>query len=92
MLQGIPQANDFRGKVEFIRTIVKEWVTNGGLGNSDMEPAGRLRWTGNRELVGVDAPYKHVWVTVGAEQGDDRRVAMFDPRRPEDIIDDLESS
>ncbi|KAH8815219.1 hypothetical protein F5884DRAFT_771577 [Xylogone sp. PMI_703] len=90
MLQGIPQANEFREKIEFIRLIIKEWVENGGMGNSDMEPKGRLRWAGNREIVNVKAPYKHVWVTVGARGGDDRRVAWFDPKRPEAIVPDIE--
>jgi hypothetical protein len=92
VLQGIPQANDFRKKVEFIRTIVGEWIRNGGLGNSDMEPEGRLRWLGNRELVNVKVPYKHVWVTVGARGGDDRRVAWFDPRKPKEIVPDIEAA
>lgn len=90
MIQGIPTANDFRKKVEFIRLVVKEWVTNGGLGNSDMEPKTRLRWGGSRELVNVKVPYKHVWVTVGARDGDDRRVAWFDPKKPTVDIPDIE--
>ena len=90
MIQGVPQANDFRRKVEFIRLIVKEWVSNGGLGNNSMEPEKRLRWGGYRELVNVKIPYKHVWVTVGARAGDDRRVAWFDPRKPEASIPDIE--
>lgn len=87
-IQGIPEANDFRKKVEFIRDVVKEWVKHDGLGNSNMEPETRLRWNGQRERVNVKAPYKHVWVTVGARNGDDRRVALFDPRRPDDIEPD----
>ena len=90
MIQGIPQANHFRKKIDFIRMVVKEWVTKGGLGNSNMEPEGRLRWTGCRELVNVKTPYKHVWVSVGARNGDDRRVAWFDPKRPLDIVPDIE--
>lgn len=90
MIQGIPQANDFRKKIEFIRLVVREWVTNGGLGNSNMEPEGRLRWTGCREIHNVKSPYKHVWVTVGARKGDDRRVAWFDPKKPAAIIPDIE--
>lgn len=90
MIQGIPQANDFRRKVEFIRLVVREWVNNGGLGNSAMEPKTRLRWGGYRELVNVKIPYKHVWVTVGARNGDDRRVAWFDPKKPEATIPDIE--
>jgi hypothetical protein len=53
MIQGIPQANEFRKKVEFIRSVVKEWVNNSGRGISDMTPEGRLRYDGNRELVNV---------------------------------------
>jgi hypothetical protein len=91
MIQGIPQANDFRKKVVFIKDIVEEWIRNGGLGNSDMEPMGRLRWSGHREKVNVKVPYKHVWVTVGARKGDDRRVAWFDPRKPHEIAPDIEA-
>jgi len=90
MLQGIPQANDFRKKVEFIRSVVKEWVTNGGLGISDMTPAGRLRWNGNRELVNVKVPYKHVWVTVGGKNGDERKVVWFNPRKPDELVPDMQ--
>lgn len=87
-IQGIPEANDFRKKVEFIREVVKEWVQNGGLGNSNMKPETRLRWMGERERVNVKVPYKHVWVTVGARNGDERRVALFDPKKPEEIVQD----
>ena len=90
MIQGIPQANDFRKKIEFIRDVVKEWTSNGGLGNSAMSSERRLRWNGNRELVNVKVPYKHVWVTVGARNGDDRRVAWFNPRKPREIVPDIE--
>jgi hypothetical protein len=90
MIQGIPQANDFRRKIEFIRSVVKEWVSNGGLGNSNMNPEHRLRWTGYRELDPQSD--KHVWVTVGARNGDDRRVMLFDPRKPEEIYPDVVSS
>ncbi|TVY83345.1 Cell cycle serine/threonine-protein kinase CDC5/MSD2, partial [Lachnellula suecica] len=88
-LQGIPAANEFRRKVEFIKTVVREWVTNGGIGNSDMEPSSRLRWIGYRELINVKVPYKHVWVTVGSRNNDDRRVAWFDPRKPHVDIPDI---
>jgi hypothetical protein len=90
MIQGIPGANDFRCKIQFIKSIVAEWVGNNGLGNSDMSPQGRLRWTGHRELVNVKTPYKHVWVTVGARNKDDRRVAWFDPKQPTEIVPDIE--
>ncbi|EHK96909.1 putative Serine/threonine-protein kinase plo1 [Glarea lozoyensis 74030] len=92
MIQGIPQANDFRRKIEFIRSAIKEWVSNGGLGNSNMEAEHRLRWTGCREIVNTKPEYKHVWVTVGARNGDDRRVAWFDPRKPGEIRPDMEPS
>ncbi|CAK7223231.1 Cell cycle serine/threonine-protein kinase cdc5/MSD2 [Sporothrix curviconia] len=98
-LRGIPAANDFRHKVDFIRSVVREWVTNGGMGNSDMSRARRLRWTGARETLklvpGATEPAavpatKHVWVTIGARQGDVRLSAMVDPRRPNDLGPDLE--
>ncbi|RDW84973.1 serine kinase-2 [Coleophoma cylindrospora] len=89
MIQGIPQANDFRKKVEFIKTCVKEWTKNNGIGISDMDPSTRLRWCGKRELVNVRVPYKHVWTTVGSKNGDERRVAWFDPRNPAADIPDV---
>ncbi|ERT02201.1 PLK protein kinase [Sporothrix schenckii ATCC 58251] len=98
-IQGIPAANDFRRKVEFVRSVVREWVNNGGMGNSDMSRARRLRWTGTRETLkqvpGTTTPTaipaaKHVWVTIGARQGDVRLSAMVDPRRPNEIGPDLE--
>jgi hypothetical protein len=89
-IQGIPQANDFRRKVEFILRAVKEWISNGGLGKSDMSPAGRLRWKGYREVVGVEVPFKHVWVSVGGQGTDERRVAWFHPDKPDEIGPDME--
>ncbi|PQE12763.1 hypothetical protein CJF30_00002647 [Rutstroemia sp. NJR-2017a BBW] len=90
MIQGLPQANDFRRKVEFIKLAVKEWVQNGGLGISDMEPKTRLRWLGRRESGASNKKLKHVWTTVGGRQGDERRVGWFDPLKPDDIIYDSE--
>jgi hypothetical protein len=89
MIQGIPQINDFRRKIEFVRDAVKEWVSNGGLGNSDMEPETRLKFKGFRETENVKIPMKHVWATVGARGGDDRRVAWFNPKKPDEIIQDI---
>lgn len=90
-LRGIPAANDFRRKVDFIRLVVKEWVANGGMGNSSMTREGRLRWAGSRETVMV-APQKHVWVTVGARWGDERLSAYVDPRRPEELLADIDET
>lgn len=90
MIQGIPQANDFQRKIEFILEITREWIKNGGLGNSNMEPERRLRWQGYREKENVKIPHKHVWATVGARGGDKRRVALFDPWKPEEIVSDME--
>lgn len=90
MIQGLPQANDFRRKVEFIKLAVKEWVQNEGLGISDMEPKTRLRWQGRREALASHKKLKHVWTTVGGRRGDERRVGWFDPLKPEDIIYDSE--
>ena len=92
MLQGVPAANDFRHKVEFIRGVIREWVSNGGLGNSDMSRENRLRWTGHRETVHSSAPQKHVWVTVGARWGDERLSAYVDPRRPAELGADIDES
>ena len=89
MEAGLPEANFFREKIQFIRLVVKEWVTNGGLGLSDMSSEGRLRWKGSRELVNVKVPYKHVWVTVGCQKGDERRVMWYNPRKPDEIISDM---
>lgn len=90
MIQGIPEANDFRRKIEFIVKVIKEWVTNGGIGKSNMSPIERLRWQGRRELVNVEIPYKHVWASVGGHGADERRVSMFDPRKPNEITPDVE--
>lgn len=90
LLQGIPAANDFRRKVEFIRKIVGEWLINDGVGRSDMSVEGRLRWAGYRD-VSVKAPFKHVWATVCARGGDDRKVAWFDPKRADEIVPDIEN-
>lgn len=88
--QEIPAANQFREKVEFITKIVGEWINNGGIGISAMDPKHRLRWLGGRQRVGVE-PYRHAWATVGGAGGDQRRVAIFDPNRPGDIIEDMEA-
>ncbi|EHK16588.1 serine/threonine protein kinase [Trichoderma virens Gv29-8] len=91
-LQGIPAANDFRRKVEFIKSVVKEWVANGGLGNSSMERESRLRWTGYRETVHATAPQKHVWVTIGARWGDQRISTFVDPCKPWELGEEVENS
>ncbi|KAM0245401.1 hypothetical protein ACHAQJ_010578 [Trichoderma viride] len=91
-LQGIPAANDFRRKVEFIKNVVREWVSNGGLGNSSMERESRLRWTGYRETVHATAPQKHVWVTIGARWGDQRISTFVDPCKPWELGEEVENS
>ena len=91
-LQGIPAANHFRKKVEFIRDVIREWNMNGGIGNSDMSREGRLRWLGMRETRNVPIPAKHVWVTIGARQGDVRHSAYVDPRRPGEIGEDIDET
>jgi hypothetical protein len=55
-----------------------------------MTPEGRLRWNGSRELVNVKVPYKHVWATVGGKKGDERRVVWFNPRKPNEIVPDMQ--
>ncbi|KAL2017907.1 hypothetical protein VTK56DRAFT_1563 [Thermocarpiscus australiensis] len=91
-LQGIPAANHFRQKIEFIRDVVREWNVNGGIGNSDMSREKRLRWTGVRETHNVPIPAKHVWVTIGARWGDQRTSAYVDPRKPNEIGPDIDES
>ncbi|KXJ95332.1 serine/threonine protein kinase [Microdochium bolleyi] len=91
MLQGIPAANHFRQKIEFIRGIIREWVVNGGIGNSRMSREHRQQWTGCRETV-HSGPSKHVWVTIGARWGDERYSAMVDPRRPGELGEEVLSS
>ncbi|KAG9247519.1 kinase-like domain-containing protein [Calycina marina] len=90
MKQGVPQANQFRQKIEFIRSVTREWVTNGGLGKSDMTPAGRLRWGGSRERLITKKDPKSVWCTIGASHGDQRRTGRFDPNNPMADVADIE--
>ena len=91
-LQGIPTANDFRRKIEFIKNVVKEWVVNGGQGNSSMSRETRLRWTGFREVVNATIPQKHVWVTIGARWGDQRLSTYVDPRKPWELGEEVDGS
>ncbi|KAM7206926.1 cell cycle serine/threonine-protein kinase CDC5/MSD2 [Rhypophila sp. PSN 637] len=91
-LQGIPAANHFRKKIEFIRDVIREWNVNGGIGNSDMSRGGRLRWMGMRETKNVAIPAKHVWVTIGARWGDSRHCAYFDPRKPAELGEDIDEA
>ncbi|KAK0734145.1 kinase-like domain-containing protein [Lasiosphaeria miniovina] len=91
-LQGIPAANHFRRKIEFIRDIIREWNANDGIGNSDMTRDKRLRWTGIRETRNVQIPAKHVWVTIGACWGDERLSAYVDPRKPAEMGPDIDES
>ncbi|KAI1430004.1 hypothetical protein F5Y12DRAFT_724200 [Xylaria sp. FL1777] len=89
-IQGIPGANDFRRKIEFIVGIIKEWATNDGLGNSRMDREHRLMWDGSRETV-RSGPSKHVWVTIGARWGDCRYSAVVDPKNPRVLGEEIES-
>ncbi|KAI1082774.1 kinase-like protein [Whalleya microplaca] len=89
MIQGIPAANHLRQKIEFIRDVVREWVANGGLGNSNMAREHRMQWTGCRDTVHT-GPSKHVWVTIGARWGDERFSAVVDPKRPGELGGEVE--
>ncbi|KAJ8126616.1 hypothetical protein O1611_g7022 [Lasiodiplodia mahajangana] len=88
-IQGIPGANDFRRKIEFIVRIIKEWTGNNGLGNSRMDREHRLMWLGSRESV-HSGPSKHVWVTIGARWGDRRYSAVVDPKTPGVLGEEIE--
>ncbi|KAL1842283.1 hypothetical protein VTJ49DRAFT_5668 [Mycothermus thermophilus] len=92
-LRGIPEANQFRKKIEFVRDAVREWTANGGLGNSDLSRERRLRWTGAREIPfpsSSASSSKHVWVTIGARKGDERVAALVDPRKPWVLGEDVD--
>ncbi|KAK1782135.1 hypothetical protein QBC45DRAFT_390039 [Copromyces sp. CBS 386.78] len=91
-IQNIPAANHFREKITFIRDVIREWSANGGLGNSDMSREKRMRWTGCRETRDVTGPMKHVWVTIGARWGDSRLSAYVDPRRPEEMGEEVDEN
>lgn len=92
-LAPIPQANDFRRKIEFIKDVVKEWVSNEGLGNSAMDRGGRLRWKGFRDTSSWGGkPQKQVWVTVGGRNGDTRVTCYVDPKKPWELLDEVETS
>lgn len=91
-LQGIPAANDFRRKVEFIRAVVKEWAKNGGLGKSDMSREGRLKWPGVRQTKNCEVVTKQVWVTVGARGEDTRHAVWVDSRKPTTLLGDIDES
>lgn len=90
-LQGIPNANGFRAKMLFVYKIVREWVTNGGMGMSDMSRDGRLKWDGARQSKNVaEFVTKHVWVTVGARGQDSRHAVWVDCRKPTELLEDID--
>lgn len=91
-IQNIPTANHFREKITFIRDVIREWNANGGLGNSDMSREKRMRWAGCRETRNASGPSKHVWVTIGARWGDSRWSAYVDPRRPEELGEEVDEN
>lgn len=92
MIQGIPQANEFRKKIEFIRDALREWMNHGGIGKGDKSPEGRLKWVGMRQTANISIPYKCVWGTTGAVDGDHRVSAWYDPTKPLAIVPDIRSS
>lgn len=88
----IPDANDFRRKVEFVRQVVREWVLNRGIGNARSDRENRIKWLGARESFGITAPQKHVWVSVGARWGDQSVSCFVDPRNPSELGDEIDVS
>ncbi|KAI9812452.1 MAG: Cell cycle serine/threonine-protein kinase cdc5/MSD2 [Pycnora praestabilis] len=71
----ICEANQFLEKIEFIRHIALDWQGNGGLGNVNSDFIKNRRcWKGLREHSANGRPEKLVWVTVGAQGGDERFV------------------
>lgn len=91
-LQGIPAANDFRRKVEFIRAVIKEWARNGGIGKSDMSREGRLKWPGLRQTKDCEVLSKQAWVTVGARGEDTRRAVWVDSRNPTKLLEEIDET
>ena len=91
-IRAIPEANDFRRKVEFVRLVVREWVSNGGIGNARMDRDHRIRWLGSRETFGITAPQKHVWVSIGARWGDQSVSCLVDPRNPAELGQEIDVS
>lgn len=91
-LQGVPDANGFRPKVQFMQQVVQEWVKNGGIGRSDMSREGRLRWIGSRQTKNTECVTKHVWVTVGARGEDSRHAVYVDSRQPAILLDDIDEN
>ena len=91
-LQGIPAANDFRRKAEFIRAVVKEWARNGGLGKSDMSREGRLKWPGLRQTKDCEVMMKQAWVTIGARGEDSRHAVWVDSRNPTMLLEDIDET
>ncbi|KAK7714218.1 Cell cycle serine/threonine-protein kinase cdc5/MSD2 [Diaporthe eres] len=91
-IQGIPAANDFRRKVEFIRAVVKEWARNGGIGKSDMSRDGRLKWPGLRQTRDCEVLSKQAWVTVGARGEDSRHAVWVDSRNPTTLLDEIDET
>lgn len=89
-IQGIPDANGFRPKIQFMQQVVQEWVKNGGMGRSDMSRDGRLRWNGTRQTKNTECVTKHVWVTVGARGQDSRHAVYVDSRQPTMLLEDID--
>ncbi|KAF3769091.1 kinase-like protein [Cryphonectria parasitica EP155] len=88
----VPDANGFRDKVKFMHKIVKEWVQNGGIGQSDMSREGRLKWDGVRQTMQVEPVTKHVWVTVGARGSDSRHAVWVDCRKPTVLLENIDEN
>ena len=58
--------NELHAKVSFVKDIVGIWCEAGGLGRMGGKQG--LKWEGMSEKAG-----KHVWVTIGAYGGDDKK-------------------
>lgn len=91
-LHGIPDANDFRHKIQFMYQVVHEWVNNSGMGRSDMSREGRLKWDGCRQTKHIECVTKQVWVTVGARGEDSRHAVYVDNRKPTRLLEDIDEN
>ncbi|RAL62503.1 hypothetical protein DID88_005068 [Monilinia fructigena] len=70
-----------------IQGLPKQTILGEKLSLSDVQL--KSGWMGYREVYD-DKKLKHVWTTVGGRKGDERRVAWYDPRKPQEVIYDAE--
>jgi hypothetical protein len=76
-------SNQFQKKLMFIKRLLGHWISHNGLGNGAKGMSNSFRWDGLRGKPTSTEPLRHVWVSLGAREGDlDREVIGFDPANP----------